>query len=725
MHVKTSMSDYVVSDDKKYMIYVGHYADNDMETKIGKTTNLYSRCCTYNTSKAFCDFKYKFIIEVYDKEHYDLLECLLLDYFKECAANKHLNYKKRNKNNEWIRKCVTIQDIETALKTISQTFRYKLYNDEEVTEVAKDISNKIDTYNKNKYHSKKNLSQRIEELKNKRNSVVEWNNRQYQTNIINKSIEELTKNGRYYIDLATGAGKTFIINHIMLKFMPEVIIFLSPRKKINKQNTCDKYLSIFKDKYEVFNISERNEDFDVFMERCKKEKKKKIIVGCPNNKNIYRIIKDNNLQNIFIWFDEAHHTIENWTSSDDTNHTFLLYNEENVKYRVFTSASPDYNIVNKNIKIFGKLHREISVKDLIAQKWLCPILPPLILGENIQDYNLLRWIIDGFIKYNRQFGFSFHSRDNNAFELFYKHHTMYKDGNTTIKPFLLINDKGLNDKNREILRNISLDYKFRDVKEYECSPLSIAYVVKQYDMGYDFSKLDYISITDKKISFKDIIQCLGRGTRSDKLGPNGTNSNKDLLIALPTYMEENDKNEYRNIIEVMRYLIYDLEMDIETMFTNALKSSNGMSDTVSENYEGERENTSKLLELLYNADILNRPSNMNQVIKLCVKHNISTEQEYHHLRDNNPAMRLKTTLYDYGGFFWQIVVDPNKIKYYSIKSECIKAKEKIIMEKKQELSEDAYDEFMEDVEESPWKELNKYDSKIPPYPDIDKYYPPN
>ena len=175
----------------------------------------------------------------------------------------------------------------------------------------------------------------------------------------------------------------------------------------------------------------------------------------------------------------------------------------------------------------------------------------------------------------------------------------------------------------------------------------------------------------------------------------------------------------------MRYLIYDLEMDIEAELTNASKPSDGGRDTISENYEGERENTSKMLELLYNEKILNRPSNRDTVIKLCVKHNITTEQDYHRLRDNNPAMRLRTTLYDYGGFFWQRVVDPNKIQYYGTKSECIEAREKIMVEKEQELSEEAYDEFMEDVQYDQWKELNKYDSKIPPYPDIDKYYPPN
>lgn len=712
--------------NEKYLIYLGYWDENDEVTKIGKTTNMYNRCCNYNTSHPFLDFTPYVIIEVYNEYELNNAEVYLhYVYEKYSACHSLTKYNKRNEYNEWFTTRPSQAEVEKHLQKFG--IDYKAYSDEEIEEEMCLIREKEREYNEKEEKERNKIRKRIKELENKRNGVVEyeWNERQYQTNIINYSIQQLATNGRLYIELATGAGKTYIMKHIMFHYMPEVIIFLSPRKKINKQNTSDKYLSTFKNKYEVFNISEQNEDFDVFMKRCKKNKKKIIIVGCPINKNIYSIIKDKNLQNVFIWFDEAHHTIENWTSSDDKTHNFLLFNETNIKYRVFTSASPDYNIVKQNHNIFGNLYCEITVKELIAQKWLCPILPPLILGENIQDYNLLRWITDGFIRNNRRFGFSFHSRDDNAFELFYKHYTSYKDGNNEIKPFLLIDDKSL--KNREILRNISLDYKFRDDKVYECSPLSIAYVVKKYDMGYDFPKLDYICITDKKVSAKDIIQCIGRGTRSDKLGPNGTNRDKDLLIALPTYMDKDQKNEYKNIIEVMRYLIYDLEMDIETMFTNTSKPSNGVNNTQSESedYEGERENTSKMLELLYNADILNRPSNLNTVIKLCMRHNIAIEQDYHRLRDNNPAMRLRTTLYDYGGFFWQSVVDPNKIQYYGTKRECIEAQKKIMVEKRQELSEDAYDEFMEDVEESPWKELNKYDSKIPPYPDIDKYYSPN
>ena len=95
-------------------------------------------------------------------------------YFQEYAAKDHPDYKKRNENNEWICKCVTRQDIETALKTISETsglMNYKLYSDEEVTEVAKYISNEISTYNENERQNKK-LRQRIEKLKKKQNGVI-------------------------------------------------------------------------------------------------------------------------------------------------------------------------------------------------------------------------------------------------------------------------------------------------------------------------------------------------------------------------------------------------------------------------------------------------------------------------------------------------------------------------------------------------------------------------
>ena len=80
-------------------------------------------------------------------------------------------------------------------------------------------------------------------------------------------------------------------------------------------------------------------------------------------------------------------------------------------------------------------------------------------------------------------------------------------------------------------------------------------------------------------------------------------------------------------------------------------------------------------------------------------------------------------MYEYPGFYWKNVVDPNNEEYYSSKLECVNSKEKLINEYELTLTEEEYDEFLEDIEDNGWIELNKYDAKLPPYRDLDKYYP--
>ena len=41
----------------------------------------------------------------------------------------------------------------------------------------------------------------------------------------------------------------------------------------------------------------------------------------------------------------------------------------------------------------------------------------------------------------------------------------------------------------------------------------------------------------EKRSERLFIQCIGRGTRPDRRGPNGTNLEKELLLRLPTSLE--------------------------------------------------------------------------------------------------------------------------------------------------------------------------------------------
>ena len=95
----------------------------------------------------------------------------------------------------------------------------------------------------------------------------------------------------------------------------------------------------------------------------------------------------------------------------------------------------------------------------------------------------------------------------------------------------------------------------------------MGYVVQKYSMGYDFKDIDYIIFADPKTASKDIIQCIGRGTRSDKLGEEGRNLHKNLKFYIPVYYEHNQKDEdiednkniiLENVIKVLRYLILDM-----------------------------------------------------------------------------------------------------------------------------------------------------------------------
>ena len=565
-----------------------------------------------------------------------------------------------------------------------------------------------------------------------------WFKREYQKEIIDKGLDKLSELHKFYLELATGAGKSYIIFRLLQKLKPEVIICLSPRKKVNVQNCSSKYLSLLDNEYLAYNLSDTTESFDDFKLRCSKENKQMLITGCCQHcpEQLYDIIHTYSLTDICFWFDEAHWCIESWVKDYITNKeilstdkdkkktkyiTFLLSDTNKITNRIFTSASPDKEFVQNNSDIFGELYCPITVKELIKLKFLCPV-ECHILEKNIEDSNLIEWILEGFIKHKRHFGFSFHSRDNNACNLFLNHYEMYKQNKTAIKPYLLLHDNGLNEKNKKVLLGVKLDYNYRLVENFENTPNSLAYVVKQFDMGYDFKDLDYIVITDTKVAYKDIIQCIGRGLRSDKKGPGGTNVDKKLVLMLPTYIDDEDTNPYKNVIEVLRYLVLDLDYDIESLFIKPLQYSDS-SESSGDDYCGGKDKGSLLLDLLYSSNILDRPTTTKTLIKFCKKYNIHTEQDYYTFKKNEPSLKLKDNLYEYPAFYWKNIVDPNGEKYYNTLVECTATKDKIINETQNKLNEKDFEMFWEECDDNGWKELHKLDKKIPPYTDLSKFYP--
>ena len=700
--------------------------------KIGMCENYKNRKSTYITGYPYNSPTLIFVIlcETIDEAN-DIEDLLHTELYEYSTTQEEEIYN--DGGTEWF----NIEDFNIdIIRNILQNEGYtnKILIDNELIEFEENEKRKYREHiqkqinQKNLYRKNKNrkLKNAIDNFKNNKNesNKRKWNEREYQKSIISNGYNKLLEVSKFCLELATGGGKTYIVYKILSMILSDVIIIFSPRKKINTQNVDKKYLSLLNNKYEIFNCS-KDKNFEEFKNKCQQENKKIIIIGCPQKvkENIYEIIETYNLNNILIWYDEFHHTIENWIDTLEHNryNKFYLQDNNKIKYRIFTSASHDKNKVKENTNIFGELYSPIKVKELISQGWLCNINCKILENES-SDLNLLDWILNTFKENNKKFGFSFHNRVDNAFNLFYMHYLHYLNKKTTIKPYLLIDKSGLEKKNIELLKTIKLDYNFEDIKNFEDNPNSIGYVVKQYDMGYDFDKLDYIVFSDKKMSFKDIIQSIGRGTRSDKNGIDGKNKNKELLIMLPTFITNEDNNNYKNIIEVLRYLILDLDLDILKSLINPIKKNNDINNyNNSLDYNGLEENKSKLLDLLYANNLLQK-INIKTLSKLCLRYNIKTDEDFIKFKNRNSSLNLKNNLYDYPGFYWKNILDPDNELYYSSKSECEKSKMNII-NKIQNLEEDECEMLMEDIYDNVWKKLNELDCKIPPYPDLDKYYP--
>lgn len=559
------------------------------------------------------------------------------------------------------------------------------YTDEEINEI-------MNTIRKNNYDIESN-----------------YNIRDYQQNIINYIYRKLLNESKIYLELATGAGKTFISFQILKQIQPKIIVIFSPRTLINIQNTGDSYLNFFDIKYDIINFPKDN-----IIPR-----NKNIIMTCcyQSKERLYQIIKD--YDNIFIWFDESHWGIEDtWLDSESEDIEFWL-NSSNIKYRLFTSASPNRNIVLNNKNIFGELYRPIEIKQLIRDKWLCPIYPYIFNTPENDQVNLCNYIINNFIKLGKNYGISFHSRTDNAFILFNKHLELYINNKINIRPFLIIGNgnTNVNEKINKIKENNSMNYDFTDLNIFMNTKNSIVYSVKKLDMGWDFSKLDYICFSDPKLSFKDIIQSIGRGTRPDKLGSDGKNRDKKLCILLPVFIRDNELNDYTQIVNVLKYLIYDVGLDIiGTIINKNNREQNN--NNIQVKYEGDDEKTAVLL------DLLGFKITLKELYNIMIQNKIYNDEDYYTFRNNNDHLKLKQSVYDYEGFKWKLVVDINGSKYYKTYEECVSAYNILINEihEKYKNNTDKIDEILIDIEENGNNEINKYDKMFPPYNKIKEYY---
>lgn len=376
----------------------------------------------------------------------------------------------------------------------------------------------------------------------------------YQIMIISHIISLLKSNNRCYLHLATGAGKCKITFNVITTLKPLNILIFSPRINLKIENMNDKYLQILKD-YKLFN----NDNGNI--------KNYNIINYCYQScKNAYEIIIKNDIRNLFVWFDESQHIIDNWINNPNNDYKKFFMNDNNfIVYRLFTSANSNREFIAKNANIYGILYEPIKFKELQDNGYLAKI------KIEIFDKEYDNMIVTTFNKQNneRKMGISFYNNCINAYNAYLLHLKLFKENKTDIKPYLLINEEIIknqkdnidNEDNYDInhkddlkiikkikkeLKNINYHteiYNFE--KEIENKQKVIGYQVAKYATCYNNDNIDILYFIDIKLSYKDVIKSIDRGTK--------IKDNKYLRIILLSNMIIYNK--------IHKYIIEELELN--------------------------------------------------------------------------------------------------------------------------------------------------------------------
>ena len=642
------------------------YYETDNVCKLGRTKNIPSRDSTYTTGEYKRGY-FKLVIELLS--HDDIfVEKLLKRYFK--------NYHQKIDGGSEFYLIDIINEIIPFLSTT--TIKFKVLSQIEINNMIRlryiirlqGLLRKLFIYKR----SRENL------LLNR-----------LQDNYLNDLIQNLITNNKVFLKAPTGFGKTHLYYKIICKMKFDRVLFLTPRRELNKQLVDIKYSSyIINDNYEIIHYSHLNSK-EPIIKKYSNTNKKIIMTSCYQSENkLYRLLIKYKIVFDLIIYDEAHF-ITSWTDNP------LITNNDICKYRLFGSATPTEDIEIQPL-IYGKIVEKVKIYELINNKILTNIetIIKRIDDERSEYHNLKDLIIDSMIKYRKRKGIIYVNNCSNAENLY---RLLQKQTNINVYIYISknIDVEDISDTNIKIFENDTS----------QCVIISVGMI----SYGYDNPFIDYIILGDPRQSDIDIRQIIGRGLRWNKsLYPN-----KILHLLVPLYKDEfNNFKKNEHLKKYLDYIIGECGNDLIVKGDGTNYISNNLSNNIGDSYDGDNIPTEILND--YCTTGFNKYTDF---IKFLRANKLYDEISYNLLRENQDWMiTLGDIQTKYPKFCFRNI-HPSNMDFYWEKSEAICAYKKSNDQLMNEMCRDRYRRL--DLQDK----LNKLNelNKLIPNINFDLYYP--
>jgi len=514
--------------------------------KIGITDNIIERNNTYKTGEPK-EGKYILVIEI-ENNKMNTIEKLIHNYFKK--------YKYQNTGGKEFFSNEIINEIIPFLELIKIKFR-KLSN-EEIEELKR----------KDRVKKAIELIKKLIKL-NKKNKYVQ---REYQTEIINKTIKYFDDNNRGILVLPCGTGKTLISLWIAKQINANKIIIGVPNIQLLMQWII--YIKKVFFNYEILKIFENITENDI-INFIDNNKQYVIITTYQSAYKLNNVCKTNEYIFDFKILDECHHlTSKNIKEKEDDRRYITILNIQSNKQLALTATLKNIEniednneiVSNNNEEYFGKIIERICLLWAINRIIICDYDVITLIANIEQLNNILRELNITDISKQRLFLSAYTAiktlQNNQAHHLLVYCNTIENANIINQYINLLIEHKYFeiddmyysiyNSKQNKKLRSEILTI----FEKAKCGILVNVYCLGE---GYDLPLLDGVVFADNMLSNIRIVQSFLRACRKNINEPN-----KRMRIILPILNNENwieDKIDYKKVREV----IYQIGLEDETI----------------------------------------------------------------------------------------------------------------------------------------------------------------